>query len=213
MEKATQHWPGSVRQQTFSSDSARSPKSLYREGGRGSIIRKSARGIGPHLKTDSRKGVGFPFTKVNGSKCRRYTAADGFWCRAGLNQMRNLKLLAGTNLPRYVPNNGSGQRSQQQRSAEQIFATRSKRYLSRYGKCRGTIYRQHLQPHGVFGKQFKDVIRQLNEKGTARVPNRTRIKTYLVGLQSAWGSRFGLKESQRKFSTNMTSRVELSTWL
>jgi len=31
--------------------------------------------------------------------------------------------------------------------------------------------RQHLQPHGVFGKQVKDVIRQLNEKGTARVPN------------------------------------------
>jgi len=30
--------------------------------------------------------------------------------------------------------------------------------------------RQHLQPHGVFGKHFKDVIRQLNEKGTARVP-------------------------------------------
>jgi hypothetical protein len=30
--------------------------------------------------------------------------------------------------------------------------------------------RLQLQPHGIFGKQFKDVIRQLNEKGTARVP-------------------------------------------
>lgn len=30
--------------------------------------------------------------------------------------------------------------------------------------------RLQLQPHGIFGKQFKDVVRQLNEKGTARVP-------------------------------------------
>ena len=39
--------------------------------------------------------------------------------------------------------------------------------------------RQQLQPHGIFGKQFKDVIRQLNEKGTARVP--ITLSKFFVG--------------------------------
>ena len=92
-------------------------------------------------------------------------------CRAGLNQMRNVRYLLEQTFPAMfrtmedtlvVTVNAGGRytvSSEAQRFPPQIVIAESVDCL-----------RQHLQPHGVFGKHFKDVIRQLNEKGTARVP-------------------------------------------
>ena len=93
-------------------------------------------------------------------------------CRAGLNQMRNVSYLLEQTFSAMfrtmedilvVTVNAGGRytvSSEAQRFPPQILMAESVDRL-----------RQHLQPHGVFGKQVKDVIRQLNEKGTARVPN------------------------------------------
>ena len=106
------------------------------------------------------------------SKGRRYTAVGlDYSYRAGLNQMRNVRYLLEQTFPAMfrtmedtlvVTVNAGGRytvSSTAQRFPPQIVIAESVDCL-----------RQHLQPHGVFGKHFKDVIRQLNEKGTARVP-------------------------------------------
>jgi hypothetical protein len=92
-------------------------------------------------------------------------------CRTGSNQLRNLSYLLEQTFPAMfrkmedtlvVTVNAGGRytvSSESQTFAPQIVIAESIDRL-----------RQQLQPHGVFGKQFKDVIRQLNEKGTARVP-------------------------------------------
>ena len=101
-------------------------------------------------------------------------------CRAGLNQMRNPSYLLEQTFPAMfrtmedtlvVTVNAGGRytvSSEAQRFPPQIVMAESVDHL-----------RQHLQPHGVFGKQFKDVIRQLNEKGTARVP--ITLSKFFVG--------------------------------
>src|SRR5205823_11114914 len=108
----------------------------------------------------------------DGSSRPCFTAADGFYsCRAGLNQMRNVRYLLEQTFPAMfrtmedtlvVTVNAGGRytvSSEAQRFPPQIVMAESADHL-----------RQHLQPHGVSGKQFRDVVRQLNEKGKARVP-------------------------------------------